>query len=185
MTQGNERARELRTLLAKKHDAIHPRNRDQSLPIMMKMTYGELTALLTIVGSAALTPPVRGHGEELREAIARIINPLAFKSWQSLYDYGVRQRDTEAEARETADWAHKKDCDEALAKADQIIATLPPINRDAVLEALEKAAQVAENHGPLGYMSDRERDYCRDHGGEIAEQIQALQPDAASRGEEG
>lgn len=64
-------------------------------------------------------PPVRG---EDREMVARIINPVAFKSWAGLYDYGVRKGDPEEEARSTADWAYKADCEAALAKADAILA---------------------------------------------------------------
>lgn len=38
----------------------------------------------------------------------------------------------------------------------------------------ERAAEVADNHVAMGYMSGRERDYCHQHGDEIAELIRAL-----------
>lgn len=38
-------------------------------------------------------------------------------------------------------------------------------------EEREQCAKVAEQHKALGYMSDRERDYCADHGEEIAASI--------------
>jgi hypothetical protein len=38
----------------------------------------------------------------------------------------------------------------------------------------ERAAGVADNHVAMGYMSGRERDYCHQHGDEIAELIRAL-----------
>ncbi len=59
-----------------------------------------------------------------REAVARIIDPLVFRIWQSMYDYSLRCGDGEIEARATADWAHGKQRDEALAKADQIISLI-------------------------------------------------------------
>ena len=34
-----------------------------------------------------------------------------------------------------------------------------------------RAASMAEQHEPVGYMSDRERSYCIDHGQEIADII--------------
>ena len=60
-------------------------------------------------------------GEISREEIARIIDPIAFKQWQSLHDHCVAVGDDAEEARETADWAHKATCDVALEKADQIL----------------------------------------------------------------
>lgn len=38
-------------------------------------------------------------------------------------------------------------------------------------EIREECAAVAEGHKALGYMSDRERDYCHEHGEEIAAAI--------------
>lgn len=61
-----------------------------------------------------------------REAVARIVDPIAFKCWQATYDYGRRIGDSELEALETAEWAHGKSRDEALAKADAILALLSP-----------------------------------------------------------
>lgn len=48
------------------------------------------------------------------------------------------------------------------------------------LAALEEAAKVAEEHKATGYMSDRERGYCHDHGDEIATSIRALAKGGAS-----
>ena len=60
-------------------------------------------------------------GEISREEIAKIVDPTAFKQWQSLHDHCVAAGDDADEARETADWAHKATCDVALEKADQIL----------------------------------------------------------------
>ncbi|WP_293966035.1 hypothetical protein [Sphingomonas sp.] len=38
----------------------------------------------------------------------------------------------------------------------------------------ERAAKAADDHVATGYMSGRERDYCHQHGDEIAELIRAL-----------
>ena len=51
------------------------------------------------------------------------------------------------------------------------LAISPATNR-----MLEQAAKIAEGHEPTGYMSDRERDYCRDHGQEIADLIRCAAP---------
>lgn len=61
---------------------------------------------------------------ELREKVARIIDPHGFRQWQSMYDYGLRVGDSEGQARGTADWAHAKQKEDALAKADAILALI-------------------------------------------------------------
>lgn len=60
-------------------------------------------------------------GEISAEQIAKIVDPIAFKQWQSLHDHCVAAGDDAEEARKTADWAHKATCDVALEKADQIL----------------------------------------------------------------
>lgn len=57
---------------------------------------------------------------ELREQIARVIGARAFELHAKFYDYCIRSGDSEEEARAAADWAHKTECDEALAKADAL-----------------------------------------------------------------
>lgn len=59
-----------------------------------------------------------------REEIARLVDPLAFKDWQSLHDRCSKNGDDPDEARETADWAHKAACDTARTKADSILARI-------------------------------------------------------------
>lgn len=39
---------------------------------------------------------------------------------------------------------------------------------------LDEATNLADGHLPLGYMSERERSYCNEHGEEIAHAIRAL-----------
>jgi hypothetical protein len=56
-----------------------------------------------------------------REEVARIVAPHPFRQWQGFYEYCLRQGDDEQEARKTADWAHGKDKEEALGKADAIL----------------------------------------------------------------
>lgn len=68
---------------------------------------------------------------KLREKMARIVNPSAFASRQSLHDYCISQGDTEDEARKIADDTHKPDCEKAFAKADAILAILDGTQFDA------------------------------------------------------
>jgi len=50
--------------------------------------------------------------------------------------------------------------------------------RDAIREiapaVLDEATNLADGHIPLGYMSERERSYCNEHGEEIAHAIRAM-----------
>jgi hypothetical protein len=82
-----------------------------------------------------------------REAVARIVDPIAFKCWQATYDYGLRIGDSESEALETAEWAHGKSRDEALAKADAILALLSPATSPGEgSSGAESAARIASDH---------------------------------------
>lgn len=69
-----------------------------------------------------------------REAVARIIDDLAFNSLQSMFDYCVRLGEDERTARKYADNTHGPACATALAKADAILALLsePPVEARAV-----------------------------------------------------
>lgn len=49
------------------------------------------------------------------------------------------------------------------------------------VETIERCAEIADSHVALGYMSGRERDYCHQHGDEIAEKIRALAPTKGDR----
>lgn len=60
-----------------------------------------------------------------REAIARIIDGHVFKIHAAMVEYGIAHGETEGQAREDADYFHKGQIDEALAKADAIIALQP------------------------------------------------------------
>jgi hypothetical protein len=66
-----------------------------------------------------------------------------------------------AEQGGSANWEHALDCARAA-----IAAIMPAIG--------ERMAVCAEGHAATGYMSDRERSYCREHGDEIGEQLRAL-----------
>ena len=66
-------------------------------------------------------PPAPAVGAE---DVARLIDPMAFKSWHGLYDYCIRDGADDAFARRCADSTHKADCDAALAKADAILSLL-------------------------------------------------------------
>ena len=76
------------------------------------------------------------NADEVREKVARIIDPHAFKSWQATYDYGLRIGDSEATAMETAEWAHGKQRSEAFAKAAAVLALLAPSVGDVRLDGL-------------------------------------------------
>lgn len=43
-------------------------------------------------------------------------------------------------------------------------------------EIVERCARIAEQYKALGYMSDRERDYCHEHGEEIATALRTSSP---------
>ena len=60
------------------------------------------------------------------EAVARIIDPYAFKSWQSSYDYEMKLTGDAVEATKFADWSAGKRIVEARDKASDIIAALSP-----------------------------------------------------------
>lgn len=98
---------------------------------LARLYIARITAILAAPPSAA------------REKIARVIDPSAFKNWQGQYDYGLKANSNEPEARRCADYFHKAACDEALAKADAILALLP----DAAAiraAAFEEAAKIAK-----------------------------------------
>lgn len=68
----------------------------------------------------------------------------------------------------------KTDASKARA-ASEYVASEIARHREAAFQAgIEAAAKCAEDCAPDGYMSDREREYCRDHGGDIAIAIRAL-----------
>lgn len=81
------------------------------------------------------TRPSSSAPVEQREAVARIIDPQAFKMWHDLYHHCIKNGDDEAFAKRCADSSHKPDCDAALTKADAIL-SLPGSSRDEVLEKL-------------------------------------------------
>lgn len=66
------------------------------------------------------TTPTSG----LSEAVARVVDPSAFALWGKFHDYCLRSGDSPEEAVATADWAHKAQCDAAIAKAEDIIALI-------------------------------------------------------------
>lgn len=76
-----------------------------------------------LLASTPLSPPAPTLDPE---AVARMIEPHAFRAWQSLFDYCVNRGATEDEARNTADHFHGAGIAEALAKARTIIAMAPP-----------------------------------------------------------
>jgi len=61
-----------------------------------------------------------------REAVARIIEPHAFKMWHGQYHHCIKNGDDEDFAKRCADSSYKAECDEALTKADAILSLLAP-----------------------------------------------------------
>lgn len=57
---------------------------------------------------------------------------------------------------------------------DDEIADLAKDMQSLINSTLERAAGVAGEFKQMGYMSDRERDYCQQHGEEIATVIRQL-----------
>lgn len=79
-------------------------------------------AAITAYLSASL--PQGQERERLIEQIARIINPIAFKSHEAMIAYSLRQGDDPEEAQRLADWSQGKDIADAIAKATTILSTL-------------------------------------------------------------
>jgi len=83
-----------------------------------------------------------------------------------------------AEYRHTApEWKALPDLVGMVTQVDNMYAGVRSQRDEArwhLAGALERCAKVAEDHKALGYMSDRERDYCIQHGEEIAEAIRSL-----------
>lgn len=73
----------------------------------------------------------------MREKIARAIDPGAFASWQHAYDYEMRKTGDTAKAAAFADWAHSTKS--AFEKADAVL--------DALMEPTEEMQKAGE-HGP-------------------------------------
>lgn len=127
------------------------------------------------------TPP--GNAEDLREAVARIVDPIAFKSWQSLYEYCQNTGDTEEWSRHAADGFHKKSCDHALAKADAIIALLPSKNGPEVVdlpEAFESWWAMSSHHNRrmIGYSDKKSLAYSAFEAGALFPSIISKLADA-------
>jgi hypothetical protein len=61
-----------------------------------------------------------------REAIARIVDPAAFKSWAMLYQYCKDVGDNDETAERHANDTHLPEVQRALAKADAILALSQP-----------------------------------------------------------
>ncbi|WP_420104100.1 hypothetical protein [Bosea sp. (in: a-proteobacteria)] len=81
------------------------------------------------------------------EAIARIIDDYAFKSWQSSYDYEMKISGDVSEATAFADWSAGKRVAEAREKAAAILASLPPATvgaGEAVEDERERLAKIIE-----------------------------------------
>ena len=79
----------------------------------------------------------------LRNAVARIIDPRAFREWDSLYSLGLFLGDDDQEARRCADRCHGPDCNSALDKADAILSFIATSD---LLVALQQA-QIGGKHG--------------------------------------
>jgi hypothetical protein len=62
-----------------------------------------------------------------REAVARIIEPDAFRSWQSLYDHNSVSEGADF-AKRCADYFHGEKVNEALTKADAILSLVNPVS---------------------------------------------------------
>lgn len=75
------------------------------------------------------------------EAVARIIDPWAFKNWQNLYDYCLAHGDGDEGARATADHMHSEARAAAMLKARAAIAAINP----AILGAVEAERERVRN----------------------------------------
>jgi hypothetical protein len=89
------------------------------------LTLSDTEALATLLSKAASRIEQLIAEREWRpdrEAVAKIIDPIAFRSWQQLYDFCLSQDDGEENARRYADDTHGPSMIRALAKADRILA---------------------------------------------------------------
>jgi len=57
-----------------------------------------------------------------------------------------------------------------------ILTSLAALHDEAARGMQDATDKVALTKEPTGYMSDRERSYCRDHAQEIADAIRAIDP---------
>ena len=75
----------------------------------------------------------------LRNAVARMIDPRAFREWDSLYSLGLFLGDDEQEARRCAERCYGPDRCSALEKADAILSFIATTD---LLAALQQAQSV-------------------------------------------
>jgi hypothetical protein len=156
-----------------------PNNRDPRVTVERLFTEAQLR-------EALFTRPQPAVLDEVgREAIARIVDPEAWSSSQSYVGTGDRWAASKLNSENTRLGMSRyywKIAAEArapsLAKADAILAHIASTTAAAVQAETERCAAIAEGFEPTGYMSDREREYCRQHGEEVAEAIRTRTPEA-------
>lgn len=78
-------------------------------------------------------------GEGLCDAVARIIDPHAFRERDSLYRFGLKSGDDDATARQCADRAYGPSCNKATIKAAAVIELF---QSSGLLAALQQAQRV-------------------------------------------
>lgn len=93
------------------------------------MNFAQMVRWMATAGNPAVTalatdttPSRDEEGSVDREAVARTIDPIAFKSHEEMIAYCLRQGDSEEMAKRYADGAYGRTVDEAYAKADAILA---------------------------------------------------------------
>lgn len=82
---------------------------------------------------------------EIVERVARIINPIVFKSWQGMIDHCLASGDSEESARRYADNTYGDQCEKARSDATAAIAAMPPtaatVNASAIEAEVREAGQ--------------------------------------------
>lgn len=114
--------------------SIHPKELD-ALGLNREQFYAQQ---LREYAAYKSTPPA--DAEEVREAVARIVDPIVFRSWVSMIEHCEAIGDGDEDGLRYANATYLKTMEEARAKADQILSLLaaPPSFRDGV----EVAAKV-------------------------------------------
>jgi endogenous inhibitor of DNA gyrase (YacG/DUF329 family) len=87
-----------------------------------------------------------------REALARVIDPISFNSWQSMYDHCLRQGDDAETARRYADGTYLPNMNRAREKADAILPLLE--RRDHELARLISELLAIIRFGQPGFIGD-------------------------------
>lgn len=150
-------------LLVKDLRFIQSRLRASPQPFDVRDRFDDSVTADDVKGILAPTPAPAVSGD-VREIIAMIIDPRAFTGWQGQYDNALKNNDADF-AQRCADHYYKAAIDDAMVKADAILAlSFAPaggMDREAIIEECAKFIEqnqetFSETHeGSRRYLSPR------------------------------